>query len=186
MKNKEVQGGKIKPIHIILFGVSAVAVMAIVTIVVLWLGGTNDLPMPDAPSRPAIEAPATGGRGTVINEQNVDEIREQLNRPVDDAYYETYMNVNWLFPDPSGPSSNAFVENSTNNSRTVYFDLILADSKELIYSSPFIPVGARLDKFELDAELPEGVYGAIVVYHLVDDDHQEITTVSVAVTLHLG
>jgi hypothetical protein len=134
-----------------------------------------------------IEAePVAGGRGVVAVPENVEELREKAQQPVEDGYYETRMNVEWVFPGPGEPSSNAYVENSTNNKRTVYFDLVLADTNELVYSSPFIPVGAKLEKFQLDAEIPEGEYKGIVTYHLVDDDYQELTTVSVAVTLRVG
>ena len=104
---------------------------------------------------------------------------------MEDGYYETRMNVEWKFPNSKTESTNAYVENSPNNKRTVYFDLTLADTNELIYSSPFIPVGVRLEKFKLDAEVPAGEYTGIVTYHLVDDDYRELTTVSVSVTLRI-
>jgi hypothetical protein len=134
-----------------------------------------------------IEAdPVAGGRGVVAVPENVDELREKAQQPVEDGYYETRMNVEWEFPGPGEASTNAYVENSTNNKRTVYFDLVLRETNELIYSSPFIPVGAKLEKFKLDAEIPRGEHRGIVTYHLVDDDHKELTTVSVAVTLRVG
>jgi hypothetical protein len=134
---------------------------------------------------PAIVTPETGGRGTVVTPENIDEIREEIEEPVQDGYYRTRMNVDWDFPTSQTPSRNAYVENAPQNTRTVYFDVILEDTNESVYSSPFIPVGAKLEGFALDAELPKGDYAAIVVYHLVDDEHQEITTLSVSVNLHV-
>jgi hypothetical protein len=126
-----------------------------------------------------------GGRGVVATPENVEELREKAEQPVQDGYYETRMNVDWKFPNSSAESTNAYVENSTNNKRTVYFDLTLADTNELIYSSPFIPVGAKLEKFKLDADLPAGEYAGVVTYHLVDDEYRELTTVSVGVNLQI-
>ena len=182
---KELQGSKIKPIHIMLFGAGTIAIMAITTAYVLWLGSANSQAELVSRPRPAITVPAAGGRSTVVSEGNVDEIRGRLGSPIEDGYYETRMNVNWSFPSVGEPSTNAYVENSPNNTRTVYFDLTLAETGELIYSSPFIPVGAKLEGFALDAHVPAGEHSGTVTYHLVDDDHQEITTVSVAVTLNI-
>jgi hypothetical protein len=130
-------------------------------------------------------APTEGGRGVVAMPDNIEEIREKMRQPVEDGYYETRMNVEWEFPSSDAESTNAYVENSPNNKRTVYFDLMLADTNELIYSSPFIPVGAKLEKFKLDAKIPAGEHTGIVTYHLVDDDYRELTTVSVSVTLRI-
>jgi hypothetical protein len=155
--------------------VGAVIVIAVVAVVAFRLGaGDNEPPVP-----------VTVGRGVVATPENIEELREKAKQPVEDGYYETRMNVDWKFPNSSAESTNAYVENSTNNKRTVYFDLTLADTNELIYSSPFIPVGARLEKFKLDAELPAGEYKGIVTYHLVDDEYRELTTVSVGVNLRI-
>jgi hypothetical protein len=160
--------------------VAAVAVIIVVVgIVAFRLGSGSNGPVSTA-------EPVIGGRGVVAVSENVEELREKANQPVEDGYYETRMNVEWKFPSSYEPSTNAYVENSTNNKRTVYFDLTLADTKELIYSSPFIPIGAKLEKFALDSELPAGEYAGIVTYHLVDDEYQELTTVSVSVTLIIG
>ncbi|MDR2133382.1 MAG: hypothetical protein LBP30_08625 [Clostridiales Family XIII bacterium] len=42
---------------------------------------------------PTIVTPETGGRGTVVTPENVDEIREKIEEPVQDGYYRTRMNV---------------------------------------------------------------------------------------------
>ena len=175
------QGVKIKPIHIALFSVGAIAVVAAAVILIILFSRTNDVPENEV----IIVTPQGGGRGMVVTQENVEEMREWLDSPIEDGYYETRMSIDWVFPNSSEPSTTAYIENSTNNTRTVYFDLFLADTSELIYSSPFIPVGARLEGFALDAHVPAGEYSGIVTYHLVDDDFEEITTVSVGVTLRV-
>ncbi len=105
--------------------------------------------------------------------------------PVEDGYYSARMNVDWEFPSGSEPSTNAYVENSNANSRTVYFDLTIDETGEQVYSSPFIPVGASVEKFALETDLPEGEYPATVRYQLVDDDLQDIPGADVSVTVTL-
>lgn len=134
---------------------------------------------------PVREVVSGTGRGTVVTSDNVDELYAQASQPIPDAYYRTRMNVDWVFPNGKTESTNAYVENATSNERTVYFDVNLADTGELVYSSPFIPVGETLERFKLDAELPKGNYSGVCTYHLVDDNHEEITTVAVSVTLEV-
>lgn len=124
-------------------------------------------------------------RATIVTEDNVDEVMEQLNEPVEDGYYNCQMNVDWNFTDSSQPSYNAYVVNSTINTRTVYFDVNLEEDDTLVYSSPYIPVGEELKEIKLSEKLSAGDYPAVVTYHLVDDDHKELSTVSVTVTLHI-
>ena len=125
----------------------------------------------------------SGGRGTVITEQNAEEILQNTEDDVQDGYYTTSMSINWHFD--GKVSKDAYVANDTSNTRTVYFDLFLRDTNEMIYSSPYIPVGAELDGITLDKELEPGTYKTILVYHLVDNDKQEISTVSVGLTIYV-
>jgi flagellar basal body-associated protein FliL len=175
---QEKQEKKRKPLHVVLACVGAVIVIAVVAVIAFRFGANRQ-------PEPVVVTPEIGGRGIVAVPENVDELRERATQPVEDGYYETRMNVEWVFPSSSEPSRNAYVENSTNNKRIVYFDLMLSDTNELIYSSPFIPVGAKLENFALDARVPAGEYAGVVTYHLVDDDYQELTTVSVGVTLRI-
>lgn len=175
---REMTSNKKKPFWIALACVGVAAVLIAAVIIAFKLGAAKQ---PDS----VIVESDTGGRGTVVLPDNLDDLREKLDQPIEDGYYETRMNVDWVFPSSKEPSTTAYVENSVNNTRTVYFDLTLADTKELIYSSPFIPVGARIEGFTLDAEVPAGEYDGIVTYHLVDDDQQEVSTVSVSVKLRV-
>lgn len=127
----------------------------------------------------------TDGRATFISKENVEEVKQEMEAPVEDAYYTTSMTIDWNFYDGKSVSTNAYVANITANKRTVYFDVNLSETGELVYSSPYLPVGERMEEIALDKELPKGDYPAIITYHLVDDNHEELTTVSVAITLHI-
>ncbi len=124
-------------------------------------------------------------RATIVTEDNVDEIMQRMNEPVEDGYYNCQMNVEWNFVDSTQPSYNAYVANSEINTRTVYFDVNLEEDNTLVYSSPFIPVGEELKEIKLSEKLEAGDYPAVVTYHLVDDEEKELSTVSVTVTLHI-
>jgi hypothetical protein len=139
----------------------------------------------DPPAGPVLTGEVIHGRGIVALSGNIESVIDQLEEPVQDSYYITTMNPLWHFETWDTPSHNAFVENVPENSRMVYFDLFLDETEELIYSSPFIPLGARLDNFALDREVSAGIHSATVTYHLVDDEFQSITTVSVAVQLDI-
>lgn len=121
-------------------------------------------------------------RPTVVTEDNVDEVVAAANEPVQDGSYEISMNTEWTF---SGDSSDAYVGNSVNNTRTVYFDVTLADTDELVYSSPYIPVGSKVSNFALDSDLDPDTYDAIVTYHLVDDNKEEVSNLAVSVSFQV-
>lgn len=136
---------------------------------------------------PAVEASreVSTGRGTLVTPENVQELIAAEPETNTDEAYTVAMSVDWDFEDGASTSRNAYVQNHVSNSRTVYFDLVMADTLELVYSSPYIPVGSTLRDFALDKDLEAGDYLAIVEYHLVDDDHNELSTVSVTVNLHI-
>ena len=128
-------------------------------------------------------------RDFVVNEENVDKIIEELNTPTNKdapATYDVMMNSNWNFETGTSKSSNAHVTNSPTNKNIVYFDVYLADTKEVVYSSPYLRVGDDIKGFSLEKELAFGKYNAICKYYILDDDLKELCTVAVNVTLNIG
>lgn len=126
----------------------------------------------------------SGGRGTVVTQDNVEDIQQEIEtETVQDGYYTASMSINWHFD--GKVSKDAYVANVTKNTRTVYFDLYRTDTSEMIYSSPYIPVGEELNGLTLDTELEPGTYDTILVYHLVDDDENELSTLSIALTIYV-
>ena len=124
------------------------------------------------------------GRATFVRPDNVEEVRQKLSQPIPDAYYTTSMTIDWYFDNGKAVSTSSYVENAKENTRTVYFDVTLEDG-ELIYSSPYLPVGERIEQLTLNRDLDAGDYPAVCTYFLVDDDHKVITSVSVAITIHV-
>ena len=169
-KNKPEQNpNSVKVLLIVLI----VLVAVLVGVVIFLL--TRKLEEPEKPN---------DTRATVITEENVEEVLEQMSKPVEAAYYNCQMNVNWHFVDSTQPSYDAYVANATLNTYTVYFDVNL-ENGDMVYSSPYIPVGEELTGITLDKQLDAGEYKAIVTYHLVDQEHKELSQVSVSVMLHI-
>lgn len=124
-------------------------------------------------------------RNVVVNENNVDEVLDQLEDPVPGSTYEVTMNSTWNFPKGDGPSDNAYVENSEANTNAVYFDVIRTDTEETIYESPILPVGAHIEDIVLDKVLPAGTYDCLMIYHLLDENEESISTVKLTLTIQI-
>lgn len=181
-EGKEVmQKSKVSPM-IILVSILLVILIAVGIILIVVLT-RKDEPVPQGETSSPVEEQVVG-RGTVITEENVEEALDELNA-VDPKYnqYTAKMNFDWVFDRWDVPSDNAKVENIESNEVTVYFDLILQETNELVYSSPFIPAGSKLENFALAEEVPAGEYPAIVTYHLVDENNNDVSELSMSVTL---
>jgi hypothetical protein len=134
-----------------------------------------------------ILAPPAGGdgRGILATPDNIDAIR---NATPDDTFYTASMSIEWDFEAWNVPSPNAFVENSEMNSRTVYFNVYLnedGDKGEVIFKSPYMPVGTRFERFSLDEELPKGTYEVFVTYYLVDSRFTIVANVTVEILINI-
>ena len=117
--------------------------------------------------------------GLVVDESDIDQ-------KAADARFTTDMNMIWTFPSGSKVSNNAEIGNSASNLYDCYFEVYLDDEERtLLYSSPVLPVGKRLDKLELNQTLPDGTYDAICTYYILDDEdpEKELGNVSFAVSL---
>ncbi|MCR5102528.1 MAG: hypothetical protein K6B41_14370 [Butyrivibrio sp.] len=116
----------------------------------------------------------------IVSADNVESMLDDIqNQRGTAGSYNAVMNTTWEFEDGAKSSSNAYVENSTSNINTVYFTVTLDGTDELIYLSPYIEVGKALKDIKLDKDLDAGTYNALLTYHLIDDNKNELSTVSV-------
>lgn len=125
-------------------------------------------------------------RNVVVTPDNVDEVIEQMSEAkyTEPGYYEVSMTNEWHFANGGAVSEDAYVENVANNTNDVYFDVVLAEDEDnVIYKSPVIPRGSSLEEIALDKELEAGVYDCVMIYHLVDEDQNTISTLRVTVTI---
>ncbi|WP_035772170.1 hypothetical protein [Butyrivibrio sp. VCD2006] len=155
--------------------VALVMVALVVTIAVL----ANKLIKKDEPKE----------QKNVITAENVDEVMDDwLNetpKPNAPVYYTVVQNTDWTFPDGSSPSTDATVANDKENETAVYFDVIVDETGETIYSSPVLELGAEITNFKLDKALEKGDYICTVVYHLVDENQDELSSVNIGTTIHV-
>lgn len=121
----------------------------------------------------------------VVTPDNVEEIiaQQQEEDRVPIGSYEVSMSTQWTFPDNQAASEDAYVSNAPTNNNTVYFDITLEGSDEVIYKSPYIPVGSSLENIALENDMDKGMYDAILTYHLVDDSYKETSKVSVGIKI---
>lgn len=127
------------------------------------------------------------GRGVLVSVDNVESVIESAYEDTTAGYYTVSMSIDWVFQDGYSKTTNVYVDNVIENTNMVYFDLMLADNGEIIYESPYIPLGETLTDFSLDKPVEAGTYDAIIEYHLVDENNNyaEIDKVSVSITLHI-
>ena len=128
---------------------------------------------------------ASTPKRNVVTRDNVDEVIKQEVKDdiVAPQYYEVTMNTTWDFADGESASSNAYVANSTYNTTDVYFDVVLTDTEEIIYSSPVLPIGEYINDITLDKALDAGTYDCTVIYSLIDGEQNPLSTVRVALTI---
>lgn len=121
-------------------------------------------------------------RPVLLTEDNIDEVADEiLNQSEPEGIpmsYQVTMNSTWEFEDGETASRNAYVANSENNETPVYFDVIRNDTQEVIYQSPVIPLGMDLEDIVLDVDLDAGNYECTMIYHLLDEDQNTLTTVN--------
>lgn len=128
-------------------------------------------------------------RNVVITPENVESVLAELGEnPGDESvapgYYTVTMNSTWHFASGDAVSEDAAVVNAESNTNDVYFDIVLAeDEEQVIYKSPIIPLGGRLEDIALDESLEVGTHDCVVIYHLVDEEQNTLSTLRVAITI---
>jgi len=125
-------------------------------------------------------------RNVVVNQQNVEKVAEELasQEYVAPGYYNVQMTTTWHFQTGDGVSEDAYVANDAGNTNDVYFDVFLAEDESTpILESPVIPRGAEFDNIALDTPLEAGNYDCVMIYHLVDEEQNSISTLRVGFTI---
>lgn len=121
----------------------------------------------------------------VVTPDNLDEMIYALNdyEIAPEGSYEIEMSTLWNFPSSKMASPDAYIGNSLYNRNPVYFTIVLKETNEELYQSPILPIGSSLEKIKLDADFEKGNYNCILIYHLLDTELSEISTVSVTMTI---
>lgn len=109
-------------------------------------------------------------RPKVITEGNYKQIMEEMGNEVQEGYFETYMNTDWIFPDGVSETTNAILGNSPNNKKPIRCEVVLEDTEEVVFKTDVIPVGAEVPPFKLDVDLEAGTYDAVCMVYLLDEE----------------
>lgn len=121
-----------------------------------------------------------------VDESNTETVMEEMGEKVAEGMFECNMTTSWVFEDGKSESPNAYIANVESNLHTFYFDVYDTSTDELLYSSPMLPVGTEIRNIKLDKELQKGEYEAVVMYTLVDEDEEEVSTVGFNITISVN
>lgn len=125
-------------------------------------------------------------RNVVVTRDNIEQVADDIMNQeyIEPGYYSTSMSTTWHFSTGDAISEDAYVENREENTNDVYFDVFLADNEEeAIFKSPLLPRGSELNNIALDTKLSAGTYDGVLVYHLVDEEQNTVSTLRVGVTI---
>ncbi len=180
------ESGKKNKTAIIVIIILAVVVIALVGVVAFLLGRGSKEDGGAQTSEGTNRAVVSNNSARVIlDEKSADSVVEEMRKQIEEGFFECKMSSDWTFADGNSESKDAYVENSENNTHPIYFDVVLEDTEELIYSSPVIPVGSHLTDFKLDKPLSAGKYRALCKYVLLSDleNQEEISAANFVITI---
>ena len=106
-----------------------------------------------------------GGR----THRSEEEIREELNRKVEEGMINISMNTSPVFENGSAPG-NLMIVNSEHNNYPQIVYIVLKDNGEEIYRSGAIRVGSKIEQAKLDTPLPAGRYDCVAYFNNVNPD----------------
>lgn len=170
-KEKKGDGGKK-----LLIGICGVVVIAAVGVGAFAFGKSKSSQPVEAEEQKEVKKVITPDTA----EEVVDEILAEDTSNIPSSYTVT-QNGTWTFQNGSAATEDAYVENDKENETPIYFDLIVDNTGQKIYSSPILELGAVLEGFTLDTPLEQGEYECTVEYHLVDENQKTLTTTNIGV-----
>lgn len=154
-------------------------VLGIAIVVIIALAGVVIYLLQSRDTEPENER-----RNVVITPENVESVLKELGDVKETGYYTVTMNPTWHFKTGKEASYDAIVENVVKNSNDIYFDIVLEDDEEkVLYQSPVIPRGGRLEEITFDDALDAGTYNCVAIYHLIDENQKTLSTLRVALDI---
>ena len=133
-------------------------------------------------SRPLTQEDVRGQTGIVYDSSAVEggwdnlspeEIAEKLNAKVAEGMINISMNTAPYFENGAS-EGNVMIVNESINNYPQQVEFIRNDTGEQIYQSKAIPVGSKIERAALDAELPAGTYECTAMFHNLDPVSGEI------------
>lgn len=174
------EGSKKKKTNVILICGVVVIIALLVVIIVLLMGNKEEVS--EAPESNEVATAEEPRRSVVVTKDTVDDILDDMMQQeyVEPGYYSASMTTEWHFATGDAVSEDAYVQNLRENTNDVYFDVFLAENEEeAIYESPVLPRGSELGGIALDTALSAGTYDCVMVYHLIDEEQNTVSTLRV-------
>jgi cytoskeletal protein RodZ len=183
--SKEKGDGR-KKVIIAVVAVVVVLLISTISVMAALLVKTNK--EKEAAIAAKVEAEPANEPRKVITPDTAEEVIEEIiaDSKIDQNIPQSYtvtQNSTWTFANGTATSQDAYVENDKENETAIYFDLIVDETGERVYSSPVLELGAVLENFALDKPLSKGEYECTVEYHLIDDDQNTLTTTNIGVNV---
>ena len=145
-------------------GIGAAVVVVIVVIILLLLRSCGTLA--DDPGGIEFDPSATAGGW---DEADMDKIVEGLNEQVEAGMINISMNTSPVFSDGTS-EGNLMIVNEGVNRYPQIVEITRNDTGETIYKSGAIPVGSKIEKVRLSADLDAGTYECTALFYNVDPD----------------
>ena len=120
-----------------------------------------------------------------VDDTNTNDIVTDMAEQVKEGMFHCSMTFDWTFENSNSVSPNAYVANAEDNRYTLYFDVYEKETNELLFSSPLLPVGSEFKEVKLEKALAPGDYKAIVMYTLVNEDYEEVSSAGFTITISI-
>jgi len=184
--NDQARSSKRGLIIIIVFLVIIVALVGVIAFLLGRNAGSSDNAS-EADNTPSNREVANASR-VILDQESAANVMDEMRSEVAEGMFECNMSMTWTFDDTTQPSKDAYVANSKNNTHPIYFDVILKDTDEKVYSSPILPVDSEITNIALDKSLAPGTYKATVMYTLLSDEvsQEEISSAGFVIKIVVG
>jgi len=182
---KEPASGKRRGIMIAAVAAFVILLAALVVCIVLLMSKREGVQEVQEPTTLQDSTKSTVLDRGFVDENNIEEIVSEMSEKVKEGMFECMMSTTWTFDDANSISSNAYVANVENNVYALYFDVYEEATNEVVYSSPVLPVGTEISNIKLEKALKAGEHDAVVMYTLVDENYEEVSTVGFKITIHV-
>lgn len=122
-------------------------------------------PLPESSGIVYDESAVSGG----WEEKSKEAIVESLNEKVEQGMINISMNTSPVF-ETAASDGNLMIVNESFNRYPQMVEITRNDTGETIYRSKAIPVGSKIERGKLTAELPAGEYECTAHFYNVDPD----------------
>lgn len=115
----------------------------------------------------------TGSQEGGIKTRSQEEIREELNRKVEEGMINISMNLNPAFEDGAS-EGNLLIVNEEINRYPQIVEIYLKDTDTLLYRSGGISVGHSVERGKLLVDLDAGDYACVAFFNAIDPNTNEL------------